>query len=160
MKNTLPLLSICLAATFLVACSSSEHIDGQLPSPDKLADVELGVSTREDVLDLIGTPSTTPPFDDDNWYYIRRVTQTVAFFDPVVMEQQVLAISFDGEGIAVDIYAYGEDYGRSIEISDRVTPTQGKKLTIWEQLLSSYGRMPDGSGMSGAGIPGSSGGGP
>jgi outer membrane protein assembly factor BamE (lipoprotein component of BamABCDE complex) len=157
LKNPLSILTISLAAMLLVACSSSEHIDGQLPSPDKLADIELGVTTRDDVLDLIGTPSTTPPFDDDNWYYIRRVTQTVAFFDPVVMEQQVLAINFDREGVAVDIYAYGEDYGRSIDISERITPTQGKKVTIWEQLLSSYGRMPEGSGsgaMSAPGMPG------
>ena len=139
----------------LSACAASEHVDGQLPNPEKLSSVEVGVHTRDDVAKLIGSPSTTPPFDDDSWYYIKRVTQQVTFFDPVLMDQKVVAIIFDKKGTVAEIAFYHEEDGREIAMVERLTPTQGRKLSVWEQLLSNFGRMPGGDGMgSGSGVGG------
>ena len=139
----------------LSACASSEHVDGQLPNPEKLATVEVGVHTRDDVAKLIGSPSTIPPFDDNSWYYIKRVTQQVAFFEPVVMDQKIVAILFDKEGTVADIVLYHEEDGREIAMVERITPTQGRKLSVWEQLLSNFGRIPGGGDRgSGSGVGG------
>ncbi|MBL6935994.1 MAG: outer membrane protein assembly factor BamE [Alphaproteobacteria bacterium] len=136
----------------LAACAASEHVDGQLPNPEKLAAVEIGVHTRDDVAKLIGSPSTTPPFDDDSWYYIKRVTQQVAFFEPVLMDQKIVAIVFGKEGTVADIILYHEEDGHEIAMVERITPTQGRKLSVWEQLLSNFGRLPGGSpGADGSG---------
>ncbi len=136
----------------LWACASSEHVDGQLPNPDKLAMIELGVHTRDDVAEILGSPSTSPPFNEDSWYYIRRITRTIAFFDPVLLDQQVVAVDFDEEGIVEDIRFISEKDGFEVSIVDRITPTQGRELTFWDQLLSSYGRVPS-SGQTETGRP-------
>ncbi len=132
----------------LSACAASEHVDGQLPNPEKLAVIEVGVHTRDDVAKIIGSPSTTPLFDDDSWYYIKRVTQQVAFFEPVLIDQKIVAIVFSKEGTVADIVLYHEEDGHEIAMVERITPTQGRKLSVWEQLLSNFGRLPDG-GMGG-----------
>lgn len=139
----------------LAACAASEHVDGQLPNPEKLATIEIGVHTRDDVAKLIGSPSTTPPFDDDSWYYIKRVTQQVAFFEPVLMDQKIVAIIFNKEGTVADIVLYHEEDGHEIAMVERITPTQGRKLSVWEQLLSNFGRLPGATGDgSGSGVGG------
>ena len=143
----------------LSACAASEHVDGQLPNPEKLAVIEVGVHTRDDVAKIIGSPSTTPPFDDDSWYYIKRVTQQVAFFEPVLIDQKIVAIVFSKEGTVADIVLYHEEDGHEIAMVERITPTQGRKLSVWEQLLSNFGRLPDGdmsgesSGVGGQRLP-------
>jgi hypothetical protein len=37
---------------------------------------------------------------------------------------------------------------------ERITPTQGRKLSVWEQLLSNFGRIPGGDLGSGSGVGG------
>ena len=139
----------------LFACSASEHVDGQLPNPEKLSAVKVGVHSRDDVAKLIGSPSTIPLFDDDNWYYIKRITQQVAFFEPVLLDQKVVAIVFDKKGTVAEIAFYHEEDGHNITMVERLTPTQGRKLSVWEQLLSNFGRMPGGDGLgSGSGVGG------
>jgi len=139
----------------LSSCAASERVDGQLPNPEKLSAVEVGVHPRDDVATLIGSPSTTPPFDDDSWYYVKRVTQKVAFFEPVLMDQKIVAIVFDKKGTVAKIDFYHEEDGHEITMVERLTPTQGRKLSVWEQLLSNFGRMPGGDGLgSGSGVGG------
>jgi outer membrane protein assembly factor BamE (lipoprotein component of BamABCDE complex) len=139
------LVALGVLALTLSACATSKHVDGQLPNPEKLAALDVGVHTRDDVAKLIGTPSTTSLFDDDSWYYIKRVTQQVAFFEPVVMDQKIVAIVFNEEGKLADIVLYREEDGREIVMVERITPTHGRKLSIWEQLLSNFGRLPGGT---------------
>ena len=139
------LVALGVSAMTLSACATSEHVDGQLPNPEKLAALDIGVHTRDDVTKLIGTPSTTSLFDDDSWYYIKRVTQQIAFFEPVVIDQKIVAIVFNEEGKLEDIVLYREEDGREIVMVERTTPTHGRKLSIWEQLLSNFGRLPEGT---------------
>ena len=138
-----------IAATFsLSACASDNQVNGQLPSPERIAMIEPGVSNRDDVLELLGSPSTRPPFDDNNWYYIRKISHTIAFFDPVVLEQNVLTIVFNDDGIVDDILLYTQEDGRDIAMAERITPTQGRELTIWEQILSNYGNIASARGSA------------
>ncbi len=145
----LKMLALLLVAFFLSACASDDQVNGQLPSPERIAMIEPGVSSRDDVLELLGSPSTRPPFDDDNWYYIRKISRMVAFFDPVVLEQNILTIVFNDDGIVDDILLYTQKDGRDIAMAERITPTQGRELTIWEQILSNYGNI----GAAGAATP-------
>lgn len=150
MTATRRLVAVGVLSFALSACAASEHVDGQLPNPERLAAVEVGVHTHDDVAKLLGTPSTTAPFDDDSWYYIKRVTQQVAFFEPVVMDQKIVAIVFDKEGKVRDILLYHEEDGHEIAMVERITPTQGRKLSVWEQLLSNFGRLPGQQGPGGS----------
>ncbi len=145
--NTMPgpglfkALAVINIAFFLFACASDEQVNGQLPSPERIAMIEPGVSSRDDILELLGAPSTRPPFDDDYWYYIRKISHTVAFFEPFVLEQNILTIVFDDEGIVEDILLHTLEDGKEIAMVERITPTQGRTLTIWEQILSNYGNI-------------------
>jgi outer membrane protein assembly factor BamE (lipoprotein component of BamABCDE complex) len=114
---------------------------GNLPDPAKVAQIQPGVTTKETVTQLLGTPSSVATFSDKTWYYISRRTEQLAFFDPDVVDQQVVAIGFDDGGVVRNVARSNLADARQVEPSERVTPAAGRELGILEQLLGNLGRF-------------------
>src|SRR5215468_3454268 len=96
-----------VVAAVLSACSAQIDQRGNLPDADAVLSIEPGVQTKDQVSQLLGTPSSVGTFDDKTWYYISKRTRTVAFFDPEVVDQQVLRIKFDDAGIVKNVDYFG-----------------------------------------------------
>lgn len=141
-------LAAAVVAILLTACSPTINERGNLADPELLSQITPGVATRNDILILLGSPSSTATFGDGTWYYIAARTETLAFYEPTVREQQVIAIDFDESGAVTGMRRYGLDDARDIEVVERVTPTSGKKLTILQQLVGNFGRFTDRSAPS------------
>jgi outer membrane protein assembly factor BamE (lipoprotein component of BamABCDE complex) len=106
-----------------------------------------GQDDKNRVEQLLGSPSTTGTFGDSTWYYISNRTTQTAFFDPDTIDQGILEISFDSQGIVEDMKIYDQSDGRLVAMVDRTTPTHGAELTILQQLLGNFGRFsPDKNG--------------
>ncbi len=139
-----PVILYIVCAVMLVAasaCAPNVATRGNLPDPDKLAEIVPGEATRDDVATLLGSPSSAATFGEEIWYYIAARIETVAFNEPEVIDQQVVAIRFSEDGLVTAIDTYGMDDARAVEIVDRVTPTSGKEVTILQQLLGNVGRF-------------------
>lgn len=130
-----------IGAAALAACSPVVNTRGNAPNPEKLAQIKLGVHTREQVERLLGTPSIKATFSNDTWYYVNKQTETFAFFQPKVRERQVVAIHFDKSGVVEEIRRYNKESGREITPVARTTPAPGEKLGIIEQLFGNLGRV-------------------
>ena len=149
-------LAVALGATGLAACVATVDQRGNLPEPDKFAQIRPGSATREEVTKILGTPSSTGVFDDKNWYYISRRTKRVAFFDPDVLDQQVYIVNFDAAGVVRGVDHKDLKDGRDIEPAPGATPAPGRELTFLEQVLGNIGRFnKGGSGSAEAGDKGS-----
>ena len=139
-KLTLAALS-GLGLAVLAACSPIIQQEGNVPDADQVVQINPGVDDKNRVPQLLGSPSSVSAFQDRTWYYISRRTETTAFFDPQVVEQEVLAITFDSQNIVQDMKVYGLENGRMVAMVDRVTPTYGNDLTIVQQVLGNLGRF-------------------
>jgi outer membrane protein assembly factor BamE (lipoprotein component of BamABCDE complex) len=139
-RTLLASVSLILALT-ATACSPRIDQRGNKPDEEQVVQINPGVDDKNRVAELIGTPSTISTFDDRTWYYISKRTETTAFFDPEVMDQEVLAINFDENGVVQNMRVYGQEDGRTIAYVDRTTPTEGNELTIMQQLLGNLGRF-------------------
>jgi outer membrane protein assembly factor BamE (lipoprotein component of BamABCDE complex) len=128
-------------ALSLAGCTPRIDQRGNKPDEDQVVQINPGVDDKNRVSELIGTPSTISTFDDRTWYYISKRTETTAFLDPKVVDQEVLAINFDETGIVQSMKVYGQEDGRTIAYVDRTTPTEGNSLTIVQQLLGNLGRF-------------------
>jgi outer membrane protein assembly factor BamE (lipoprotein component of BamABCDE complex) len=128
-------------AVGLTACAPSIDTRGNLPDPDVVSELRPGIHDRDQVAQLLGSPSTVGTFDNSTWYYISKRTETVAFFEPEIVDQQVLALHFDNTGVLSDVQLYGYEDGRVIDPVDRVTPTSGQEMTILKQLFGNIGRF-------------------
>jgi outer membrane protein assembly factor BamE (lipoprotein component of BamABCDE complex) len=139
-KLSLAALSgLCL--TVLGACAPIVQQEGNVPDPDQVVQINPGVDDKNRVTQLLGSPSTVSAFQDRTWYYISRRTEQHAFLDPDVVEQEVLAISFDANNIVQDMRIYGLENGRMVDMNPKITPTYGNDLTFVQQLLGNLGRF-------------------
>ena len=138
-----------MLALSLGACVASIDNRGHLPEPEKLAQIQPGSTTRDQVVKILGTPSSTGVFNDKSWYYISRKTKRVAFLDPDVLDQQVHVVNFDGRGVVSSLDHKELKDGREIQPAPGATPAPGRELTFVEQLLGNIGRFNRGSSRGG-----------
>lgn len=146
------LVLAAVVAAGLGACQPRIDTRGNLPDPDNVLKINPGIDGRDQVASILGTPSSIATFDDNTWYYISRRTETVAFFDPEVVDQEVLMVRFDETGIVSDMKIYGLEDGQPIQPVERTTPTLGREMTILQQLIGNLGRF--NKDASGSGAPG------
>ena len=125
----------------LQSCSNKTIITGNLPDPDLLANIEVGQVSKNEVLELLGSPSTKATFNDNDWYYVSEKISTRAFFHPEVINRKVLIIQFDKREIVKKIKQLSLKDGVKIEMVDRITPTAGKEMTILKQIFGNVGRF-------------------
>lgn len=135
-------LAFAIALSLLAgACTPAVDLRGNLPTPESLAQIQPGKTTRDEVQTLLGTPSTTATFGDESWQYISSRTETTAFFKPEVKDRKVVSISFDRSGVVKDVVQRGLEDGVDVKIVERETPTAGKELSILEQLVGNVGKF-------------------
>jgi outer membrane protein assembly factor BamE (lipoprotein component of BamABCDE complex) len=130
-----------LGASALGGCVAQVDQRGNLPEPDKVAQIQPGSTTRDQVAKILGTPSSTGVFNDKSWYYISRKTKQVAFLNKDVLDQQVYVINFDGRGVVNSVDHKDLKDGRDIEPAPGATPAPGRELTFLEQVLGNIGRF-------------------
>ncbi|HEU0070483.1 MAG TPA: outer membrane protein assembly factor BamE [Alphaproteobacteria bacterium] len=144
LKNIL--LSTAIAALLgTAACESDVAARGNIPKPDKLAEVQPG-ATRDQVLQAIGSPTSYATFDPNIWYYVGQLTEDYAFFQTKVLDRKVVAITFGPDGRVAEIQNLSKDDSQNVQMVSRTTPTVGRDISLWNQLFSNLGR--------GAAIPG------
>jgi outer membrane protein assembly factor BamE (lipoprotein component of BamABCDE complex) len=148
LSGSIPVATVIVGAlaVSLGGCGvASVNQRGNLPEPDKIAQIQAGTTTRDQVVKILGTPSSTSVFSDKTWYYISRKTKQVAFLNPDVLDQQVFVINFDGSGVVNGVDRKELKDGREIEPAPGATPAPGRELTFVEQILGNIGRFSRGS---------------
>ncbi|MBS7546119.1 outer membrane protein assembly factor BamE [Ancylobacter oerskovii] len=115
----------------------TEQQRGYVAAPGALDQIPVG-SSQEQVLLVLGTPSTVATVDGEVFYYISQKTKKVMFMRPEVIEQRVLAIYFDPKDKRVTRIAdYGLKDGKVFDFVSRTTPTGGAELSVLGQIFTS-----------------------
>ena len=133
-----------LAAALLLGangCAPTIDIRGNNPLPDSMALIKVGETTQDEVLTLLGTPSSTMNYGEEVWHYISSRIETTAFFTPEEKERKVVSIFFDTNSKVRNVTTLTLADGRVVDSVSRVTPTAGKDLSVIEQLLGNVGKF-------------------
>jgi outer membrane protein assembly factor BamE (lipoprotein component of BamABCDE complex) len=123
------------------ACSPMSRTSGNLPDPQKVAELKTGDISREEVVEFLGSPSSVTSFGDEVWFYISEQTETLGWLEPKIKNRLVLALHFSKDGTLSKIETSGLDESKKITHIDRKTPTHGSKLTVLEQLVGNFRRF-------------------
>jgi len=135
-----------IALVFLSAsCSPIVENRGYVFDEKLLDQIKVNETISNDVMDILGSPSTTSAIDASIWYYIYSKAETVAFYHPTVTNRRVLAVSFGDDNKVNNLKYYGLEEGKIISYVDRTTPTRGRELTVLQQLFGNLGRLGAGS---------------
>lgn len=150
------LVAFVSALAALSGCVSNRSAHGYVLERGETAVTALvGVDSKESVLAKYGEPSLIGTFDRNAWYYLSALDASRAFFRPKTTARTVIAFHFDDEGLvkAVDTIELADAV--DVKMASRTTPTRGKELGFWEQLLGNVGQLPAGGlgGQGGQGGP-------
>jgi outer membrane protein assembly factor BamE (lipoprotein component of BamABCDE complex) len=132
---------IFVLALGLAACAPEVSTHGYRPDAAALAQLEPGRTTRDEALQLLGSPSSVATFDEQVWYYVSQRTERMSFYQEEVVDQQVLAITFDDRGVIRSIERQELADARALALVERETPTSGSELSMLEQFLGNLGRF-------------------
>ncbi|MEK9671512.1 MAG: outer membrane protein assembly factor BamE [Rhodospirillaceae bacterium] len=147
--RTFRLLAAGACALMIAGCAPQITVRGNLPNKERLAGVTPGDMTREEVAEILGSPSSITPFDSDVWLYISEKTQSMAFLEPKILERKIVLVRFDKKGVVKETKNLDLSNAKDVLHVQRVTPTAGNEITVWDQILTNFGRFnaPGGGGI-------------
>lgn len=143
------LLGLGLVMVTLSACSATFQNHGFVPPEDELEAVIVGVDTRDSLALSIGQPSASGVIRDEAWFYTAYRVRSFAYRAPEVIERDVVAVSFDDDGVVSNIERFGLEDGQFVQLSRRVTDGGIGEVSILTQILGNFGRLDVGNIIGG-----------
>src|SRR5918911_872487 len=124
-----------LVCAALAGCTGEQFQKGYILPPGALEQIPIGAS-QDQVLIVMGTPSTVATLDGEVFYYIsQRSERPVAFMNQKVVDQRVIAIYFDKKRQVRRLANYGLQDGKIFDFISRTTPTSGQELSYLTPLF-------------------------
>lgn len=138
--RTTGLIAAALAASALLGgCGISQTYQrGYVLVEGALEQVPLGAS-QEQVLIVLGTPSTVATVSGEVFYYISQRTQQTSFLPQKVIDQRVVAVYFDKNRRVQRVANYGLQDGKIFDFISRRTPAGGQELSYLTYLFKILG---------------------
>jgi outer membrane protein assembly factor BamE (lipoprotein component of BamABCDE complex) len=122
----------------LGGCFSETYQKGYIVPDGALEQVPIG-STQEQVLIVLGTPSTVATVSGEAFYYIsQRSERPVNFMPQTVTDQRVVAVYFDKNRRVERLANYGLKDGRIFDFVSRTTPTGGKDVAYLNAIFKMF----------------------
>src|SRR5689334_14542606 len=134
----LALTTALAAPVTLAGCGSfGETLQRGYVVPDgALEQIPIG-ATQEQVLIVLGTPSTVATINGDVFYYIsQKAERSAAFMPQEVTDQRVIAVYFNKERRVVRLANYGLKDGKVFDFISQTTPTGGRERSLIGGLFS------------------------
>lgn len=131
---------LSILALFAAGCSSDLFLvyNGNMPSPEKVAQVKKG-QTQQEVRALLGAPSSVNALDENTWIYMSSTLKKVAFFNPQEIDREVLSITFDQNDKVHQIATYDKQSGQLIAVDQTQTPTLDDNQGFFHKYFGGVG---------------------
>ena len=132
---------ILCTIVLLTGCMPTHNTQGNFVDMDIVKQLIPGRSTKSEIREALGPPTTTNLFiKQDTWYYIGEKTEKTSFFQPDVKERLVIEITFDAEGVAGKIKVYDEKDGIPVKMDKKITPAYGRDPSFLADVFGNFGK--------------------
>ena len=113
--------------------------------------LKINQTNKNDILKLIGPPSSKSTFDNDIYIYIERKTSSsklIKLGKKVVIKNDVLVLDIDNKGLLVDKKFYNKDDMQKIKFDEiETTASHSKNSFVYNFLYSLRQRIDDPRGQ-------------
>ena len=133
------LLSVGLC--LLNSCSVEIEKHGKRIGTDLLDKIVPGSTQKEQVLSILGAPSTENDFGNKAWFYIASNNKQTALFGDTLVSRSIIKIMFNDKNTVTKITTLTEKDQNTVEHNQEKTPTAGQEIGILQQLLGNVGRF-------------------
>jgi outer membrane protein assembly factor BamE (lipoprotein component of BamABCDE complex) len=126
--------AVVLVCAVLGGCGE-QFQKGYILPPGALEQIPIGAS-QDQVLIVMGTPSTVATLNGEVFYYIsQRSERPIAFMSDRIVDQRVIAIYFDKNRQVRRLANYGLKDGMIFDFISRTTPTSGQEINYVAPLF-------------------------
>jgi outer membrane protein assembly factor BamE (lipoprotein component of BamABCDE complex) len=129
------------AAALLAGCSQIRQHKGVVMDTQLVSAIQPGVDNKDSVEKALGHPTFIGQFTPNDWYYVSRDVNQVAFRNPRVREQTVLIVRFDQKGNVASVQKTGKELVMNLEPTGRTTPTLGRKRSFFDEIFGNIGSV-------------------
>ncbi|BAT60562.1 outer membrane protein assembly factor BamE [Variibacter gotjawalensis] len=136
--------AILVAGALIAGCSGSgggftkNYQKGYMLPEGALEQIQIGAS-QEQVLVILGTPSTVATVSGEVFYYVSRKTSQTSFLPETVRDQRVVAVYFDKSRRVNRVANFGLQDGKVFDFVSRTTPSGGQELSYLTYIFKIIG---------------------
>ncbi len=138
-RGALASLVLVALALPLGGCLTQTYQRGYVLAEGSLEQIPLGAS-QEQVLVVLGTPSTVATLNGEVFYYISQKATQTSFLPQKVVDQTVVAVYFDKNRRVTRLAHYGLQDGRVFDFVSRTTVSGGQDFSYLTYLLKIIGK--------------------
>ena len=133
---------LLLILIFILSCTTNKVVKhhGVHFLDKKQKKLEINTSNKNDIIKLLGEPSTKSSFDNDVWIYIERKISTGSIFKlgkEKLITNNVLVLEIDDLGLLANVKFYDKNTMNDIEFISTSTDSAYKKRSFVYDFLSS-----------------------
>ena len=127
---------------FILSCTTNKVVKhhGVHFLDKKQKKLEINTTNKNDIIKLLGEPSTKSSFDNDVWIYIERKISTGSIFKlgkEKLITNNVLVLEIDDLGLLANVKFYDKNTMNDIEFVSTSTDSAYKKRSFVYDFLSS-----------------------
>ncbi len=140
------LVKIAFAALLSLPLAGCLGYDGEIQTgyvaDERLLEQVRTGSSAEQVLVVLGTPSTTSTVGGSVWYYISQKSyRPVAFMQPQIVDRRIFAVYFDKNKKVERVANYGLQDGQVFDFVSRTTPAAGRESSFLANAMANLLRF-------------------
>ena len=133
---------LLLSLVLLASCSLNKVVQhhGVHNLEKKQAKLKINYTNKNDIIKLIGPPSTKSSFDNDIYIYLERKTSSsklTKLGKKKLIKNDVLVLEIDNTGILLSKKFYNKDDMNEIKFDENVTGVNYSKRSFIYNFLSS-----------------------
>tara|TARA_B100000575_G_scaffold214124_1_gene174905 strand:- start:142 stop:618 length:477 start_codon:yes stop_codon:yes gene_type:complete len=139
----LPLRATVLAGLIVIGlsgCESKNMTHGHSIDETNLKKIQIGESTRIDLLESFGKPSFKGAFNSGKIYYVSQYMVEPAGGKKITETRQIVAFTLSEDDIVTAINLIDETSGKSVRFLNEKTPTPGDNFGTMDQVFANLKR--------------------
>ncbi len=129
-----------LACGLLAACGARVSQHGHMVNKTELENIEIGVSSREDVIEILGQPSFEGIYDTRKLYYTSQVMEQPVGGINTPTSRTIYILTIDQNNKLESIDLKDKSNGKDIVLADEKTSTPGDTYGFIDQIFSNVKR--------------------
>ena len=129
-----------LGLVALGACGDRVSRHGHIINENELKQINIGTTTKADILDMLGQPSFDGAFDTQKLYYSSQVMLQPIASTKQTQQRFIYIFTLDDKNVLQSVDLMNKEDGLQIVHIDDKTPTPGDTFGVLEQVFSNLKR--------------------
>ena len=127
---------------FTLNCSSNKvsNNHGFISLQTKFEKITVNMTNKNDIINIIGPPSSISSFDNNKWFYIQRIKTNQSLFKlgvKKIEKNNILVVKFNNRGILNDKKILNIKDMNDIKFSKDITEKEFKQNDMLYKIFSS-----------------------